>query len=184
MLRPVAVDMGRVVMNYIAAAAGLCLLAATAPAAAYTIDFEDRGVGFAISQTFGQYRLSSTTSYWINTTSGSKAVQGVMMAPLILTRTDGAAFTLASADFFAGDGNGLGVPISFAFTRADGSTGNYTLQTPKFGPGAPIPSTRFFADFGSNLAGVTRISWSNGAEWHQVDNLVLDTAAAVPEPGT
>lgn len=160
-------------------------LVAAAPAHAAIIDFEDRGVGFAVSQTFGDYRISSTTSYWINTTSGTKALQGAIMAPITLTRVDGGVFTFASADFFAGDGNGLGVPIGFGFTRADGSTGSYTLLTPEFGTGAPIPSTRFTADFGSNLAGVTRVSWSNGAEWHQIDNLVVNAAAAaVPEPVT
>lgn len=171
-------------MHRFAIALGASLIAA-APAAAATIDFEDRGVGFAIAQTFGEYRITSTTSYWINTTSGTKALQGAVMAPVTLARTDGGAFTFSAADFFAGDGNGLGVPITFAFTRADGSTGSYTLQTPEFGPGAPIPSTRFAADFGSNLAGITRVSWSNGAEWHQIDNLVVNAAAAaVPEPAT
>lgn len=167
-------------------AAALCAsLVAAVPAHAATIDFEDRGVGFAVSQTFGEYRISSTTSYWINTTSGTKALQGAMMAPVTLARVDGTAFTFSSADFFAGDSNGLGVPITFSFTRTDGSTGSYTLQTPEFGTGTPIPSTRFAADFGNNLAGITRVSWSNGAEWHQIDNLVVNAAAgAVPEPAT
>lgn len=172
-------------MNRIAIALGIGSLAAAVPASAATIDFEDRGVGFSISQTFGAYRISSNASYWINTTSGTKALQGAQQAPVTLARTDGAAFTFASADFFAGDSNGLGVPITFNFTRADGSTGSYILQTPEFGPGAAIPSTRFAADFGNNLAGITRVSWSNGAEFHQIDNLVVNAAApAVPEPAT
>lgn len=165
-------------------AASAAVLAAT-PVSAAVIDFEDRGVGFSISQTFGEYRIAAQASYWINTTSGTKALLAAAVVPTTLSRVDGAAFTFSSADFFAGDGNGLGVPITFSFTRADGSTGSYTLQTPEFGPGAPIPSTRFVADFGSNLAGITRVSWSNGAELHQIDNLVVDTAAAaVPEPAT
>lgn len=171
-------------MKISGAAAGAALFAAI-PAQGAVIDFEDRGVGFSIAQTFGAYRISSTSSYWINTTSGTKALQGAMMSPITLARTDGTAFTFASADFFAGDSNGLGVPITFGFTRADGSTGSYVIPTPEFGPGAAIPSTRFAADFGSNLAGITRVSWSNGAEFHQVDNLVVNAAAApVPEPAT
>lgn len=169
-------------------AIALCsgLLASAGPAGAATIDFEGRGAYFGFSVPFGDYRIQATgASFQVGNSSGTFALfPAPFGGPVTLSRLDGTAFTFASADFFAADGNGLGVPITFAFTRADGSTGSYTLQTPEFGNAAPIPSTRFAADFGTNLAGITRVSWSNGAEWHQIDNLVVNAAAAVPEPGT
>lgn len=159
-------------------------ISTTAPGAAYTIDFEDRGPGFANVLTFGDYRISAPVSFWLNTSSGSVALAPAMAVPTALSRVDGGAFTLASAVFFAADSNGLGVPIAFDYVTVGGAMGRFTLQTPEFGPGAAIPATRFTANFGANLTNVTRISWSNGAEFHQIDDLVLNAAGAVPEPGS
>ena len=151
------------------------------------IDFEDRPNGFFLSQTFGEYRIASNTSYAIGSSSGSKALFAPAFVPpsqaVRLTRVDGAAFDFVSAVLFASDGNGLGVPVGFSFTRADMSTGNYNVQTPEFGPGAPIPSTRFAFSFNGALDNVIEVRWSNGAEFHQIDDLRVELAAApVPEP--
>lgn len=159
-------------------------IGAAAPGAAYTIDFEDRGPGFANVLTFGDYRISAPASFWLNTSSGSLALAPAMVVPTTLSRVDGGAFSLASAVFFAADSNGLGVPIAFDYVTVGGTMGRFTLQTPEFGPGAAIPATRFAANLGANLANVTRISWSNGAEFHQIDDLVVNAAGAVPEPGS
>ena len=152
------------------------------------IDFDDRPSGFYLSQTFGDYRIASNTSYALFSSSGSNALFAPAFVPpsqaVRLTRVDRAAFDFVGAVLYAGDSNGLGVPVGFAFTRADGSTGNYNVQTPEFGPGAPIPSTRFAFSFGGALDDVVEVRWSNGAEFHQIDDLRVEIAAApVPEPG-
>lgn len=164
-------------------------LACASAGQATLIDFEDRGPGFSVSQTFGDYRITAPTSFAIGTSSGSNALFAPAFVPTAagarLARVDGEAFDFVSAVLFAADGNGLGVPVSFAFVRADGSTGTYAVQTPEFGPGAPIPSTRFAFSFGGALDNVTEVRWSNGAEFHQIDDLLVEVAAApIPEPGT
>lgn len=157
-------------------------------ARAEVLDFEDQTSAIGVLFIEGDYRFESNVSAAILTSSGSKALfaPNPFMPPfanrISLSRTDGGVFALLGLDVFAADGNGLGVPLTFVGTLAGGGTTLFTANLPEFGPGAPIPSTRVALDFGDRFAAVTAVSWSNGAEFHQVDNLLVSSAAAVPEP--
>ncbi|WP_426162920.1 PEPxxWA-CTERM sorting domain-containing protein [Sandarakinorhabdus sp. DWP1-3-1] len=161
------------------------------PAAATVIDFESQPSPIGTLFVEGDYRFVANVSAGILTSSGSKALfaPNPFMPPfansIALSRIDGGSFSLTGLDVFAADSNGLGVPLTFIGTLAAGGTTSFTVNLPEFGPGAAIPSTRVAVDFGSSFAAVTEVRWSNGAEFHQVDNLVVAVAtAAVPEPAS
>ena len=165
-------------------------LAFAAPAGAVVIDFESAAAGAFSSLTIGDYVFTANVPGRIITTSGSNA----LFAPIpfippfnnsvTLTRTDGAAFNLLSLEVFAADGNGLGVPLTFRGLTSTGVAKTYSTQLPEFGNQAPIPSTRVSLSFGSALSDVVSVRWSNGAEFHQVDNLSVTASSAVPEPAS
>ena len=161
-------------------------------AQATLIDFESVSAGSYFELVQGDYKFTAIRAFSIVTSSGSNALfPASPFAPpylfdhqITLSRVDGGAFTLAGLDVFAGDSNGLGVPLGFSATSASGPR-NYSITLPEFGNGAPIPTTRVALDFGNSLIDVTSLTWSNGAEFHQVDNLRLSAAAGgIPEPMT
>lgn len=170
--------------------ATLLLVASPSAAAAVTLDFEDLATGNAGTTIIaGDYRLTSEGNFNVLTTSGSKAVVGpnpfdFSRSPLLtLARADGAAFRFTSLDVFAADSNGLGVPITFRVTPVVGAPLFFFASTPEFGNGASIPATRTTIVFPTGFPDLSSVSWSNGAEFHQFDNLVVETVAAgVPEP--
>ena len=167
-------------------------LIASAAAHAEIIDFEELNPGPTTGFSTGDYRFSTEGTMYIQTSSGSNALFApVIFAPpfasrATLSRIDGKAFDLLSLDFFAGDSNGLGVPVGISAVRADGTAFSASFDTPDFGTGAAIPSTRVFIDLGSHFFGIVSASWMNGAEWHQIDNLSVRMSGnnTVPEPAS
>jgi hypothetical protein len=168
---------------------GAALLAA-APAAAETLDFEALPLGSAgTSITEGAYRITAFNTLFVTGDTGSRAIVPPSPfdfshpADIILGRTDGGAFNLVSLDVFAADSNGLGVPLSFEGTRQDGSKVFYTVDLPEYGSAA-IPDTRTLVSLPDSFRNVVAVTWQNGAEFHQFDNIVVADTTAVPEPAS
>lgn len=169
-----------------------CISLLSSSAQAEILDFEAIAPGPAANFTMGDYQFTSPGTMYIRTDSGSNALfppigwASPMWSIAQLSRVDGAAFDLLSLDVFAGDGNGLGMPMSVSGIRADGSSFWFSVRLPEFGSSAAIPGTKVFIDFGDELRGIVNARWGNGAEWHQIDNLNVQIAggSAVPEPVT
>jgi len=167
-----------------------CAFVAATPALAATLDFEDLApgpTGKVIVQ--GEYRFTAFAGSFVLTSSGSKAIfppdpfDFSRPATITLSRADGDSFDLLSLDIFAGDTNGLGVPLGFQAIHADGSAASYTVNLPDV-RGLSIPDTRTLVSLPGTFRSVVSVSWENGAIWHQFDNVVVQNAAApvVPEP--
>ncbi|HEU4969975.1 PEPxxWA-CTERM sorting domain-containing protein [Sphingomonas sp.] len=158
-------------------------------AAAETIDFEDTAAGLnGLLILQGDYQFTAFSSMAVHTSSGSKALFGPnpfdfsRPTSVTLSRDDGAAFNFIALDVFAADSNGLGVPLTFFARYADGRTDHFTFDLPSFSGATPIPQTRVALAMPDLFRGVTEVSWSNGAVWHQVDNIVVTSASAAPVP--
>ena len=166
-----------------------CAVLAASPALATTLDFEDLApgpTGNVIVQ--GEYRFTAFDDSFVVTSSGSNAIfppnpfDFSRPATITLSRADGAAFDLISLDIFAGDSNGLGVPLGFKGTLQNGSNVFHTVDLPEYG-NAAIPDTRTLVSLPDTFRNVIAVSWENGAEFHQFDNVVVTNAiSAVPEP--
>ncbi len=175
--------------RFIFAASVLCFANA---ANAEILDFESIAEGPTSGFEISDYKFTSLGTMHIRTDSGSHALfSPIVWAPpqwssALLTRIDGGAFDLLSLDVFAGDGNGLGIPLDVTARRADGTSFVVEVALPEFGPQAPIPQTKVTVNFGEQLFGIVSASWANGAEWHQIDNLSVRSGenGIVPEPAT
>lgn len=165
-------------------------LVAATPAGAAMIGFEGAQPGLNGELIVeGDYRITAFSSMAVHTSSGSNALFGPnpfdfsRPTSMTLSRNDGGAFDLLSLDVFSADSNGLGVPVSYVARYADGSTSRHTVELPKFASGTPILNTRVALTMPDAFRNVVGVSWSNGAVWHQTDNIVVEAAtAAVPEP--
>lgn len=164
---------------------------ASSAANAVTIDFEALLAGSAgTSIVVGDYQFTSAGNFLVSASSGSKAVVGPnpfnpFASPVLtLSRTDGGLFDLVSLEVFAADSNGLGVPIGFRAFDAFNVATLFQAQTPAFGNGALIPSTRTSITFPTAFQNVAKVTWQNGAFFHQFDNLIVNSSltTAVPEP--
>lgn len=167
----------------------LVALLATTGASAATVTFDDldpSGSGFWLSignvyeadgfrfATNGDFRVyRDTQPQW----TGSPGLTAIAVgAQIVLDRIDGGLFALTSIGIARGDGNRNLVPIEFVGARADGSLARTTYTFPDAVPGR----LETFA-LGPAFDAVTSVTWYQGAEWHQFDNV---NASPVPLPAT
>jgi hypothetical protein len=122
--------------------------------------------------------------------AGSGALQGPNpFAPpfrptFTLSRDDGKSFDFLSLDVFQADLNGLGVPITFIGSLAGGGIVQFVAHTPEYGR-TSTSATRTSITLPDTFRRLGAVSWANGAEWHQFDNVLVNgSVGAVPEPGT
>ncbi len=165
-----------------------------APAEAAIIDFENLMpglIGSGYSEDGFTFTGQPGSKFRALNTSGSMALQGPnpfippFPAMFTLTRDSGLAFDFESLVVFAADSHGLGVPITFTGVTTLGATVFFTANTPEYGNITPIPATRTFIDLPDSFRSLVSVSWQDGAEWHQFDDVIVSVAAVpgVPEPG-
>lgn len=112
--------------------------------------------------------------------TGNGGVEG--LGTLQLRRTDGGSFDLNGLSL----GNGTAfVPAAVTFNAYD-ALGR--LMDSVTVPGSAMGFGGFNAiDFGDRFLGVSLVSWQQAElawHWHQIDDVLLDQVAAVPEPGS
>jgi hypothetical protein len=138
------------------------------------------GNGFSIAGTMSQswsgsgfHAIQESSPLW--TGSPGLAYFGVG-AQLELVRTDGTPFGLNSIDISRGDSNTGLIPVTFTGVKLDGSKvfQSYWFQENWIGRHETFL-------FDGQFKELSALSWQQGAEWHQFDNIVI---SSVPEPTT
>jgi hypothetical protein len=171
----------------------MLLVAGATPAAAQTLTFDNAAASLP-SNVYREagyiFQAAPGATFKALTDSGSPALEGPnpfappFQANFTLSREDGALFDFVSLDVFQADGNGLGVPIGFTALLGTGQTILFIANTPEYGH-TNTPATRTAIILPTTFRGLKSVTWANGAEWHQFDNVVVSGATgAVPEPAS
>lgn len=175
---------------------GFALTCASSSTQAVTMTFDElapsqgsASVNIGNSYSFSNFTVTGTASYptpysgfyvfpensqnW--TGSAGLAYSGVSAA-IKLTENNGALFNVESIDISRGDSNSGLIPVGFVGTKADGTRVSqvYWFKDTVHGRNERLV-------FSSDFRALKSLSWWQGAEWHQFDNL---TVTAVPEPQT
>jgi hypothetical protein len=109
--------------------------------------------------------------------TGSRALFNDFIGdPTFLTVSGGGAFTLSSIDLSEAYFTGGPVSVTFVGTRSNSSTLSVTFAL----DGVFGNETFVFSAAWTDLVSV---SWNQDPEFHQFDNIVVEAAGAVPEPG-
>ena len=169
------------------------ILAATPANAAVTLTFDNAAANLP-SNVYREagyiFQAAPGATFKSHTDAGTAALEGPNpFAPpfqptFTLSREDSKSFDFLSLDVFQADSNGLGVPITFTGLLAAGGSVQFVALTPEYGR-TSTPATKTHIALPGSFRGLASVSWANGAEWHQFDDVMLDrTVGAVPEPAT
>lgn len=104
-----------------------------------------------------------------------QAVSGLVT----LQSSTGTLFDITSIDIARGDNYGSLIPVGFTGIREDGSKVFSTYQFTD-----SVSGLNHTFSFGESFRKLKSISWYEGAEWQQYDNIVVSVSSAVPEPGS
>jgi len=102
-----------------------------------------------------------------------------------LTRLNSGIFSFKSIVLAIGGGSGLGVPVKFSGTKSDGTTVTETIDLPEFTDPVtlrvpPAVDTIITLNFQDNFTDLVNLSFFQGAELFQVDQISLE----IPETTT
>ena len=138
---------------------------------------------------FEDYQIKGTSS-WPSTNTGFHVYQSDSLnwtgsiglsyfdvsGRIELTTISGGLFGIDSIDLSRGDQNTGLIPVGFVGNKVDGTQ---VFQTYNFTDTIIGKSDTF--TFSEDFNNLTSLVWYQGAEWHQFDNIVINT---VPEPST
>jgi hypothetical protein len=147
------------------------LIGTTYTYSGYTLTGKPSGVGS------GQfYSPTSASPYWTGSPGMVFAAVGGLVA---LQSSTGALFNAVSIDISRADSYGSLIPMYFTGIKNDGTKVVSIYQFSDKTQG--VNHTYAFGDDFTNLKS---ISWYEGAEWQQYDNIVLSNPSEVPEPSS